>query len=282
MFRSTSRVLPKLVRNPSCSLRARFVARGLIASALVLGAVGAISLPSTVAQADIRQPGTRTLKYGFSIDNAAAFAGYTILAFPWSLSNGVPTQEVFVVKTPNPVPVGRWGQPEFYAIRTAVFDEERTKGFDPQTLEKFFKDNPQVVASGVKVDPLRVVAESEPIVGVEDVFTLVECNDKKLVVKPKLVRYTYKDGGLAEIAYPASGGARPKAPASAPAPAAPSAAPSSSSGAAPPPAEPPKAGCGSCVVGREEEGDGAGRAFLLAAVMIVAGGAAYSARRRAR
>ncbi|MFO0661276.1 MAG: hypothetical protein U0165_15800 [Polyangiaceae bacterium] len=114
-------------------------------------------------------------------------------------------------------------------------------------------------------------------------FTIVECTDKKLVVKPKSVKYTYRAGGVAEIAY--SGTSRPKAPASPPAPAAPSAAPSASGsgGAAPPPAVPAKGGCGACVIGREDDADsGTSRAFLMAAAMVVAGGVAYSARRRGR
>jgi hypothetical protein len=82
------------------------------------------ALASTPARADLPPPdGQKFVSYAFRVEGLAAFPEHVLLAFPWSLSSGRPTEEHAVVEDKKPLSVGRRsGAPKLYSMKRSDYD----------------------------------------------------------------------------------------------------------------------------------------------------------------
>lgn len=217
----------------------------------------------STAYADVIEPGIHRVAYSFSIANVSEFGQFVFFGYPYTQSFGAPTKELVQV-TSKPVVLGRWHVPKLYSISQSNWDEPRIKGFDKETLEKFVKDNPQVVGAEVKLSPIQSIADESPLVEMHETFSIVQCDEKTLVISPKSVTYRYRDGSIEILGYE-PGGILPQ-------PKGPNRVVKKNEVTEayqnkPPPANYGSAGCAHCSMGDTQTQTRAGIAFL----MLVAG-----------
>src|SRR5262245_4350707 len=86
---------------------------------VLAAALAAVAAGASAARAELPPPdGRKYISYAFRVDGVAAFAEHVLLAFPWSTSNGRPTEEHTRVEEGKAVPVGsRSAPPRLYAMR---------------------------------------------------------------------------------------------------------------------------------------------------------------------
>jgi MYXO-CTERM domain-containing protein len=165
---------------------------------LVLGLLVFCLAPA--AYADVATPGMRHVEYTFAIDNAAEHKDWVFVAYPWTLSNGVPKKE-FGVVTAEGLGIGRWHDPNIYAVKKADFDEKKLKAMKEDDLEKFFTKNPKVLDSKIKVEPIRQVKDESPLEKVHDVIHVTKLDAKGFEAKLTKVSYKAKDGKSEDLEY---------------------------------------------------------------------------------
>ncbi len=99
-------------------------------SALALGTT--VALAAAEARADLPPPdGKKFVEYAFQVQGVSAQKDWVLLAFPYSASNGRPTEEYAELAEGTPVSVGRrGGLPKLYAMKLADYDAFK-KGYKP-------------------------------------------------------------------------------------------------------------------------------------------------------
>jgi MYXO-CTERM domain-containing protein len=100
----------------------------------ILLATSALLCSAAPALADLPPPdGTKFVGYGFQVDNLAAFPDYVVLAFPWSMSSGRPSEEHAVVSDGKRLGVGRRSaSPKLYAMKRADYEAWKATYTPPQ------------------------------------------------------------------------------------------------------------------------------------------------------
>lgn len=149
-----------------------------LASLAVIAAATWVTLP---AFADLPPPeGKKFVNNAFSVANLSAFPEYTLIAFPWSLSNGRPTEEMTELADGKEVGLGRRSAvPKIYAIARADYQSWRANYKAP---EDNFEDKAarELVASDkvtlcdVTLAPTYSLDRSDPRETVVEAFTAVK------------------------------------------------------------------------------------------------------------
>jgi hypothetical protein len=152
------------------------------------------------ARADVATPGMRHVDYTFGVDNAAEHKDWVFVAYPWTMSNGVPKKEYGVI-TPEGLGIGRWHEPNIYAVKKADFDEKKLKAMKEDDLDKFFTKNPKVLDSKVKIDPIRQVKEESPLEKVHEVVHVSKLDGKVFEARLTKITYKAKDGKSEDLEY---------------------------------------------------------------------------------
>lgn len=129
------------------------------------------------SRADVSEPGTRRVTYGFRVDNVKAFPDYVLLAFPWSLSNGVPSEEFTEVNDGATIEVGSRvsGTPEIYAVKRDDYaawlatNPPKSARFESPELRQFFASG-KAMKCTAKLNPVFSVAEHSDAENVVEVL----------------------------------------------------------------------------------------------------------------
>lgn len=212
----------------------------------------ALFTASFTARADLPPPdGQRFVDYEFSVSGLAAHPDWVLLAFPWSMSNGAPTEELAEVKDGTPVGVGRRsGTPKLYAMKRADYETFK-KGYTPSS-ERFQDPALRALFAGSQVIPCDL--------GPSPDFQLSSDDPRESIVeKFELVSVT-----AAACDLERTGAAAPTAKE-------PDAAASDASGESPRAATSPKkaAGCAGCSAASSEGKPAAAFALLGALAMLL-------------
>lgn len=154
------------------SLKAR------LTSLAVTAFVTMVAIP---AGADLPPPeGKKFVSNAFSVTNLAAFSDYTLLAFPWSLSNGRPTEEMAELVDGKEVGLGRRSAtPKIYAISRsdyqrwqANYKAPEDNSEDKAARELFASD--KVILCDVTLAPTYQVDKTDPRDTVVEAFSVVK------------------------------------------------------------------------------------------------------------
>jgi MYXO-CTERM domain-containing protein len=93
--------------------------------AWMLMLAGALCWTTAEARADLPPPdGTKFVSFGIQVNGLAAHPDHVLLVFPWSMSNGAPTEEVAVLEDGKSLGFGRrvMGSPKIWAMRKDAFE----------------------------------------------------------------------------------------------------------------------------------------------------------------
>ena len=251
--------------------------RSAAARRLAVGASALVSLTAFAALADVAPPpGWRRVSYGFRVDNAAAFPGWVILAFPCNGSSGRPYQSGTLISGDALVSPGRRGGGcAMYAMQRGPWEAWRKahpapRGYDDdQELAKFVASGGLTRCTGGP-RPHHEGRDTDPA-SITEVVHIAALAPGQCTLTTKLDTTPPP---------PAPTGAAPTTVDETATPT-PSALPTATSTASlKPPTEgaPPAPGCGHCAVGAA----GSARFGALAGLLALTAGFVRALRRRSR
>lgn len=113
----------------------------LLRNLLAATATSSLLLVASTASADVMMPGSKSVKYTFSVHGITA-PDRAVFAYPCGTSAGAPIDEIRLLEEGKAVPVGsRGGSCNVYVIDKAKYDEfaktyvvDRTKTTDPKLV----------------------------------------------------------------------------------------------------------------------------------------------------
>ncbi len=160
--------------------------RGLGGWAVVLAALTVVA----TASADLPPaPGTKSVGYGFKIENLKAFGDFVLFAYPWKRAEGASHPGHVLLSDGETLRVGRLGsQPRFYAMKRAAYDDWRkhyvpTQQSGEAALESLVK-SAQVVACD-KSPSLRFwVSSGDSRKEIIDVFQVGQISKERCQITP--------------------------------------------------------------------------------------------------
>jgi MYXO-CTERM domain-containing protein len=145
----------------------------------------ALGLAAAGAHADLPPPdGQKFVGYAFQVQGLSPQKDWVLLAFPYSASNGRPTEEYAELADGKPVSVGRrGGSPKLYAMKRADYETFK-KGYkapqddyeDPALRALFASD--KVVRCDAAPSPVHQLPKSDAREDVVETLTLVSIDAK--------------------------------------------------------------------------------------------------------
>ncbi|MGF7119251.1 hypothetical protein [Methanobacterium oryzae] len=143
---------------------------------------------TSVAFADVIEPGMKEIKYYYKISNIDNYPDYIFLA------HGTPSPTVEIVNS-SEFSFYKFSTVSVYAIKKSDFSENELKNMDDEELEDFFKNDSRVIPSDIELQgSYKNVVIANPLDKALVVLEVTSINENKLEIEKSKIIYRYVDG----------------------------------------------------------------------------------------
>lgn len=143
---------------------------------------------TSVAFADVIEPGMKEIKYYYKISNIDNYPDYIFLA------HGTPSPIVEIINS-SEFSFYKFSTVSIYALKKSDFNENELKNMDDEELENFFKNDSNVIRSDIELQgSYKNVVIADPLDNALVVLEVKSINGNKLEIEKSKIIYGYVDG----------------------------------------------------------------------------------------